>query len=131
MSLTPINDIMSRSTAGELVPKVGMGVTYLMWSDRHPGTIVAVVYGGRGVSVQRDKCTVKPGKTYINTESQGDVWDIEPTVIEDGWDGRVQISNADRFTKRKNGCWVKEGSPMRSGQRIAIGYRERYEDPHF
>lgn len=39
-------------------PKVGMGVTELLYSDRHSYTIIKVSPSGKTITIQRDKCTL-------------------------------------------------------------------------
>lgn len=108
-----VNHVMAGSKDAE--PTVGMGVTFLMWTDRHAGTIVEV---GKGtVVVQRDK----PVRTDSNGMSESQSYEFEPQP-----DAKKEV-----FTLRKNGAWVLKGDAMKNGQRIAIGYREEYYDFSF
>ena len=114
--LTPINQSMGSTVEA---PEVGMGCTFLMWSDRNPGTIVEVV-NAKTIVVQRDNAKrLDNGGPYPYTESQD--YDFSPNVE----------AEKETFTKRKNGRWVRKGSNMKNGQKIAIGYRSAYRDPSF
>lgn len=41
----------------KVAPKVGMGVTVLMWTDRHAGTITEVSKSGKSFTFQQDDAT--------------------------------------------------------------------------
>lgn len=45
------------STKSDKTPVVGMGVTVLLWSDRHAGTIIRVSPSGKTFWFQDDKVT--------------------------------------------------------------------------
>lgn len=107
------NHVASRYVDPE--PKVGMGVTFLYWTDRGAGTIMEVK-SPRRIVVTEDIST----RTDSNgmSESQNYKYDVNPKAPR-------QI-----FTKRKNGAWVKLGDEM-NGQRIKLGYRDAYHDYSF
>lgn len=98
-------------------PTVGMGATILMWSDRSPATVVEVSKSGKSVTVQSDD--------YRRTDSNGmsECQSYEYIINPNG--------SKRTFTLRKNGRWVAEGSSMSSGERLALGYKERYYDFSF
>lgn len=97
-------------------PEVGMGVTFLYWTDRRPGTIIKVI---------SDREIVVQGDNYERTDSNG---------MSDAQSYRYWPNpNAGEsiYTLRKNGSWVKKGDPMKNGARIAVGNREMYYDFSF
>ena len=49
-----VNRIQENSVIGQPIPTVGMGVTILGYSDRHPGTIIEVSKTGRSIKLQED-----------------------------------------------------------------------------
>ncbi len=101
-----VNYLMS-GTVGAPEPKVGMGATILMYSDRHAATIVKVTK--TQVHVQRDiaKRIDKNGMS----ESQEYVFTSDP-------DAHVEI-----FRKTKRGYRAAGG-----GAALRIGDRDEYYD---
>ena len=101
-----------------------MGITFLYFTDREPGTIVKVEKNGKLIMVMHDDATFTPGKDglgYGQTDSQRGKWTFTPCT--------TGVSEA--FTLRKNGRWVRKGSPMKDGTSIRIGDRDKYYDPSF
>jgi len=96
-------------------PEVGMGATMLLWSDRHAGTVVEVK--GKRLVWQRDKAT--RADTYGMSDCQSYTYEANP-------EGETEA-----FTLRKNGEWVREGSSMKSGTTLGLGYRREYYDYSF
>jgi len=109
MSGSLINDLMTSGTDGAPEPVVGMGVTILMWSDRHPGTIVKVTKSQ--IHVQGDKAT----RTDKNGMSEMQIYTFEPNP-----EAGISI-----FRKTKKG-WKNN-----RGEKLAIGYRDKYHDYSF
>jgi len=110
-----INHIAASSRHPE--PKVGMGATILLWTDRHAATIVGV-RKSRGVTfvdVQRDHAERSDSNGM--SEDQGYVY--KPDT-----DAKVQS-----FSLRKSGEWIEVGT--KSGRRLAIGVRREYYDFSF
>lgn len=102
---------------GGPVPEVGMGVTILMWSDRHAATISWVSENKKFLKIQRDIPTRISGDIY--SESQ------EYTFAQDK-DAAEHV-----YSIRKNGMWIHAGESMKNGQAIRIGDRSEYYDPSF
>ena len=103
-------------------PKVGMGATILMYSDRHPATIVQVTFGGLGtgpteVCIQEDKAI----RTDGNTMSESQSYLYEPNAE----------AKRRYFTRRKNGRWIEKGASQKNGTVLMIGYRDKYHDYGF
>ena len=125
-----INHLQSRGVIGEPKPVVGMGCTFLAWTDRYAGTIHKVEETNSKVAqyiieVSKDKTRVIAGSTQDGSA------DYEYTPRPD----------ADRDTYRKNrmtgfwehirknpetGKWCKTG-----GNGLRIGERDEYRDPSF
>lgn len=96
-------------------PEVGMGVTKLNWTDRHPFTIVEVISAKRIVvhednAERTDNLGMSESQRYKFTPNPD-----APRVI---------------LTKRKNGRWVEVGDSM-NGIPYAVGYRQKYHDYSF
>lgn len=99
-------------------PKVGMGATILMWTDRHAATIVAVSASGKQVTIQEDKAT--------RTDNLGMTDSGQEYTFEANPDAPKRV-----YTLRKNGAWVLKGDALNGGQRLAIGHRDHYYDFSF
>jgi len=110
-----VNSIMDNSSAP--VPTVGMGATILLWTDRRAATIVWVSTTGAALDVKEDTAT--------RTDSYGmsDAQQYEYAPNPDA--ARV------RYTRRRNGKWVREGETMRGGLGLLIGVRNQYHDYSF
>ena len=102
-------------------PEVGMGATVLMWSDRHAATVVEVLryksgaLAGkvRAIVVQEDRSTVVSGSAH------------------DG--SAVYEHTANPFSARETFYRNKAGQfALKCGNaKLAIGFRETYQDPSF
>lgn len=113
------NAIMAYSK--QPAPRIGMGATILMWTDRHAGTIVGMTRHHKGapphsLSIQQDKAM----RTDSNgmSESQDYAYAPDPSAA-------VEV-----FTLRANGAYVKRGESMR-GTRLVVGERDEYHDFSF
>lgn len=115
--ITPVNGIMSGSKAE---PVIGEGATFLQWSDRSPGTVVAIRHYGKG--------SVKAGLA-----KEVDVRACDYKVIKGSThDGSAQYE----ITENENAGIItvyrrKKGWETKGGTRVAFGYRSAYSDPHF
>ncbi len=101
------NHLLS-GTVGEPTPKVGMGATILMWTDRHAATIVKVT--PTQIHVRRDKAT-RVDKNGLS--------ECQEYIYEEDSAADVEI-----FRKTKRG-W------RRSGVALRIGDRREYHDFSF
>lgn len=108
---------MIQGNAKQRVPEVGMGCTFLHWTDRSAGTIVAVSASGKSIEVQADKAT----RTDSNGMSECQTYEYE----------RQPDAPRVTYTQRKDGAWVRQGDPLKGGARLAIGYRDTYHDFSF
>ena len=97
-------------------PKVGMGVTMLSWTDRHPATIIEVSKSGKKITVQEDKA--------IRTDSNG-MSDSQSYTFE-----RNPNAYTDEYSLRKNGRWVRVGESQ-NGSSLLVGHRSKYHDYSF
>lgn len=105
--------INSYASSNTTKPEVGMGVTFLHWSDRSAGTISDVI-SDREIKVQGDSAK----RIDSNGMSESQTYEF------------TQNPDAPKatYTLRKNGRWVRKGQDMKNGQRLAIGYRDAYHD---
>ncbi len=116
-----INDILARSTNGQPTPEVGMGVTFLSFSDRSAGTICEVI--------RPDLIGVKPDHAKVvngSTQDGSAVWEHSPnpdttTIYYRFDDGRW------RSVYKNGNRWCITGNI--SG--LIIGRRDHYRDPSF
>ena len=94
-------------------PRVGMGVTVSLYSDRQAWVIISLT-AKTGV-IQR--CRVKFLGETIRTESQGGKWEIEPDT------------NGERknIYRDKSGAWRTSGDRYR----VSVGIADEYRDPSF
>lgn len=104
------NYLMSAET--DLAPEVGMGVTELCWSDRHPYTIIDISPTGKTITIQRD--------TAIRIDKNG-MGDSQTYKYERDNNGIIYKARKD-----KSGRWK-----ILRGNRINIGKREKYYDYSF
>ncbi len=120
-----VNYIQGNATRGQPTPEIGMGVTYLSWTDRHPGTVVSVFEKGgyRYIGTQED--TAK--RTDDNGFSESQEYEYTPNT-----EAYVQF-----FRQKKNepdsawkGCYINSetGRWTKRDSRIRIGSREKYHD---
>lgn len=99
------------------IPEIGMGATIAIGTDRYPATVVHVSLFKTGlrqgqvrqVTVQQDTATVSGG-TWPNLEYE---YNPDPN-------GRVFVYTVDN-----------RGKLFSHGARLLLGYRRRYNDPHF
>lgn len=98
-------------------PKVGMGATIIMYSDRHACTVVATFVSGKTVQVKQDKAI----RTDENGMSEAQSYRYEPNPS----------AKLREFSKRKNGQWVEVGQSQNNGPTLMIGERDEYHDYSF
>ena len=120
-----INSILSRSVIGEPTPEVGMGATFLSYSDRSAGTIIRVFKIGQSLAVEVQADDAKRIDNNGMSESQEYEFTRNPNA---------PITT---FKKDKRGFWVhvyRSGYTdrwVKSVGGLRIGEREEYFDPHF
>jgi hypothetical protein len=105
-----VNHLMDRSLSP--VPVVGMGATELMWSDRHPYTIIAV-NDEKHVVVQEDTSVRVPGSNYHDNK-----W----TITQNPYGATKRLS------LRKDRRWKLVGHTDPS---FLLGSRQKYYDTTF
>jgi hypothetical protein len=94
-----------------LKPEIGMGVTELMYSDRHPYTIVAVL-SEKKIQVKRDIATRIDNNGFSESQEYIYKTDEEDTPIT--------------LRLNKHGRWKEAGHP--DGSTFFVGEREEYYD---
>lgn len=121
-----VNGLYSRMTNGAPVPEVGMGVTMLGWTDRNPGTIVAIEYFKNGnikyITVANDAYKVVEGSVADGSA----VYEITPNFYGAG----------NLYKPKKNGGYVSvykdyDGKMVAGSGSMIVGFREKYVDPSF
>lgn len=120
------NNLLSRAVIGEPEPVVGMGVTFLRWTDREPGTIYGVFKAGKSTFITVAADDAK----RIDKNGMSECQEYEYTPRPDGYKSvfRKNLKNGrwERVTKNQSGRWVKAG-----GEGLRIGEREKYYDFSF
>lgn len=117
-----INHIMSNTVSSEI--KVGMGATFLSWTDRHPGTLI-------------DKFE-KGAYTYLKVRHDVVDYHDDRSGNYDIVDGEDTNFSMFRFKSNGTSGFQKVGINPDTGRFIklgdgglALGRREYYYDPHF
>lgn len=96
-------------------PEIGMGATFVMWSDRHAYTIVGVSPSGKTIKLQRDNAI----RTDKNGMGDAQEYRYEP-------DTKAYIETA---TLRKDGKYRMSG--YTTGGTVLINVRDEYYDYSF
>jgi hypothetical protein len=99
-----------------LKPKVGMGATEMMWSDRNAWEIIAVK-DERHITARRLKC--KLVSEYF-TECQEYKYESDPN----GYTAELFLTKKGQWRQRYYGT-------RQLGNVFVIGYAEEYRDPSF
>jgi hypothetical protein len=120
-----INQILSRQVIGQPNPKIGMGATILMYSDRHAGTIIDI-YCGKEITIQVDKATVISGSTYDGSAQYSYTKDSNGELFKFKKD-KKGIWRELYVNDKGNVCMTKQGE----GHGLKIGVRMEYYDPTF
>jgi hypothetical protein len=102
----------------QISPEVGMGVTILSWSDRHPGTIVKV-YPDGSFDVQEDNYK------RIDDNGMSETQEYEYTPNPEAY-----VRHFGPVKRGKDKGAIRENC-KKGGQAIRIGRRERYYDFSF
>jgi hypothetical protein len=100
-----LDNFMLANTRLAQTPIVGMGVTFLSWTDRHAGTIVEVSPSGKTITVQEDIST----RTDTNGMSESQTYAYAPNPKAE--------KLVYRLTRRNR--WMRKGSVIRIGERDA------------
>ena len=122
------NHLVSRAVIGEPEVKVGMGVTFLSWTDRNPGTIFRVMKVGKATIIEcRDDDYKRIDKNGMS-ESQEYEYKIRPDGGKSFFRKNEKSGFWERVTKNEStGRWHKSNG----GCGIRIGEREKYHDFSF
>lgn len=106
-----LSNYLLSGTKGQPQPSVGMGITVLMWTDRHAGTITRVSPSGKTFWFQEDIAT----RTDKNGMSDSQSYEFMPNP-----DASIQCA---RLTK--------SGAYKCNGTQIRVGDRDAYHDYSF
>ena len=102
---------MTMETSSSFEPKVGMGATHVLFSDRHAYTVIEVI-SSKKVIVQRDNVTYLPYELV----------DRERCLFSHNKNGETVT-----ISRRKNGHWQE----VNGHRRFSVGRRDEYFDPSF
>lgn len=98
-----VNNWLMSGTQGQPTPQVGMGITILMWTDRHAGTITRVSPSRKTFWFKRDIAT----RTDDNGMSESQTYAFAPNP-----DATERCA---RLTR--SGAWKDHGTQIRVGER--------------
>ena len=120
-----INSILASATKGQPEPVVGMGATFLHYSDRFPGTVTEVFKIGKATAIRvaGDSFRVLRGSIQDGSAEYGISPDWDATGGVWKFDGKRWVSVR---KNPKTGRWKKTYSGN-----LRIGSRDVYYDPHF
>ena len=121
------NHLLSRAVVGEPEVKVGMGVTFLSWTDRNPGTIFRVFTVGKATIIECRDDDYKRVDSNGMSESQEYEFFLKVNGRKSYFRKNEKSGLWERITKNEEtGRWVKAG-----GQGLRIGEREKCHDFSF
>ena len=116
-----INHFMSQGVSA--TPQVGMGATFLSWTDRNPGTVVSYDDKKKIVGVTRD--TAARVDTNAESESQEYTYTSNP-------DGPVHFFRLSKTGSWEGVYWNQNTNRWnRNQQQVVLGRREKYYDFSF
>ena len=111
-------EMLARTPTHSIEPRIGMGATIILYTDRKASTVISVVKAGKELTVREDIAT--------RTDDNG-VSDMGQTYgYAENRFGREWV-----FTLRRNGQWVAKGDGLRTGVRLRLGERDHYHDYGF
>src|SRR5690606_11035234 len=102
--------------AKQKTPEVGMGATEILYTDRHPYTIIEVNEKKTRIVVQQDNAK----RIDNNGMSETQCYEYSPNP-----EARKRV-----LTLRKTGQWIEKGESLK-GNKYLIDYREEYRDYSF
>lgn len=120
-----VNHLQSRGVIGQPTPVAGMGVTFLHWTDRSPGTIFRVFTVGNTKYIEtRDD-------DYKRIDNNGASEEQEYTfkTLVNGHKRYFRVGRSglwEQVRQNDKGRWVKAGGPG-----LRIGSRGAYHDFSF
>lgn len=123
-----VNHMYSMATIGQPEVFIGMPVTVLSWTDRHPATVIETFKSGKFdmMHIQRDDYKVVPRENA----QYGDHIEYTYSPNPDGFVYTYKKNSDGRWfeviLRKETGRWVKCGNGG-----IRLGVREEYWDPSF
>lgn len=123
-----MNHIHSRATNGAPEPEVGMGVTFLHWTDRSAGTITKVWTDKQGltwIEAQEDKAELVSG----SCQSEDQTYDYTPNP--EGRRYTFKRTPSTFWNRMKFNEETKRWNKADQTPGVAIGFRKQYRDPCF
>jgi hypothetical protein len=119
--MTQFGSLINALSAGpsSIEPEIGMGVTFLQWSDRSPGTILYIERFKTGAKAGQVKMLLiqTDTATRIDTNGQSDAQSYDITPNPNG-----------NIIRAK---WTTKGFRTASGTAVRIGSRDMYYDYSF
>jgi hypothetical protein len=120
-----VNHFASRGVIGQPTPVVGMGVTFLHWTDRDAGTIFKVFAVGKTTYLE---CRADDCKR-VDKNGMSEDQDYEFKTKVNGAKSYFRVGRSglwESVRKNDSGRWVKSG-----GCGLRIGARDAYHDFSF
>lgn len=118
-----VNHLYSRMTKDAPTPEVGMAATILSWSDRNPGTVVAIEKNI--IAVQHD--------TYKRLDKNGmsETQEYEYTPNKNGAVDYFRVNKDGSFTSVYYNSSTRRWKKNSSSFGLILGRREKYYDYSF
>jgi len=125
-----IKEHMKQNPPESYLPKVGMGATLHLWSDKEPFFIVEVSSNLKRIKVQSAKAELVKGPgdcilggfSAIFTNQSQQEWKVTPDP-----EGRIA-----EYSLRKSGRWIRTGCQDTGGACfLTIGYAYKFYDYNF
>lgn len=116
-----VNHLMSQSKP--VKPEIGMGATFLSWTDRNPGTVVSYDPKKKIVGITYDNA--------VRTDNYGmsEYQEYEFTSVPDGY---VHYFKKDKIGNWVGISWNKDTKRWnKNHKRVIIGIRDKYHDFSF
>lgn len=107
-----LQNLLMANTVGCPRPEIGMGVTIIGWTDRHPGTVTWVSPSGKTLRFREDD--------YRRTDDRG--------MTDSGQQYEFTPNPA---APEREARLTSKGRWRAKGQSIVVGRREKYHDFSF
>jgi len=116
MKYGSMDNIVCEGIGNSLKLEIGMGVTVLSYTDRHPATIISISKSGKSFKAQEDNAR----RIDDNGMSDSQEWEYS----------RNDHGQIYEFRMAKNGRFYTKGGQVH-GNGCIIGHREKYFDFSF
>jgi hypothetical protein len=123
-----VNHVYSFGVLGQPRPYLGMPVTMLSWTDRHPATVIQLFKVGKSIimRVQEDNSVPVPRANPQYGDNIEYTYSLNPEGCTYTYKQNAEGRWCEVYFKEDTKRWVGT-----QGGGIHLGHREKYHDPHF